>query len=468
MLFSFLFVVIERAIASEEEGITPLGGLTIKETKILQKTPIGSRINFNLNGKSYDATYTGERIIDGKKWHIVVNMEEISETAAGNVGNGIPNGNNSSNSSSSLPQASQNSGTVSASNAAMTAAATKIIYRMFFVSPELDQRISQGQANLSKAQTATQVAIKNYKLEVDKSVQNAATALANLAKELNEASRPLPKSSEFLSNTSSIDFSTSDPVLRQSLTSSYYKIANAEIRTPIDQEVQQLGIAALSVAEFEASNNGDIGAARSAAVAANAYAEFLTSAADLLIGIDPISSFLRDSYELFTGTNCITEESLTDFERALKAVNAGATLVTLGGSPVVMAGVKTISKISQRIKKSRNLEKIFQTAEHLPLSSIENHIPKIASKQLPEEAFNTIKNIDRGPPFPYKQDHTIFGNKEGKLPIKDQGYYREYTVETPNLKDRGSRRIVTGKDGEKYYTDDHYKTFQEIMEEILK
>ena len=40
------------------------------------------------------------------------------------------------------------------------------------------------------------------------------------------------------------------------------------------------------------------------------------------------------------------------------------------------------------------------------------------------------------------------------------GYYREYTVATPGVDDRGARRIVAGDDGEElYWTDDHYGSF---------
>ena len=37
------------------------------------------------------------------------------------------------------------------------------------------------------------------------------------------------------------------------------------------------------------------------------------------------------------------------------------------------------------------------------------------------------------------------------------GYYHEYTVPTPGASNRGTRRIITGKDGEFYYTGDHYE-----------
>ena len=35
---------------------------------------------------------------------------------------------------------------------------------------------------------------------------------------------------------------------------------------------------------------------------------------------------------------------------------------------------------------------------------------------------------------------------------------------TPGVKSRGARRIVAGRGGELYYTDDHYKSFKRVRE----
>ena len=81
---------------------------------------------------------------------------------------------------------------------------------------------------------------------------------------------------------------------------------------------------------------------------------------------------------------------------------------------------------------------------------------------LPREARDTIALIQRGGQYPYRQDNGIFGNREGHLPKKPRGWYREYTVDTPGLSHRGARRIVTGGNppSEWYYTDDHYDSFR--------
>lgn len=81
---------------------------------------------------------------------------------------------------------------------------------------------------------------------------------------------------------------------------------------------------------------------------------------------------------------------------------------------------------------------------------------------LPPEAGDTIVLIQRGGPFPYRQDGGVFGNREGRLPRQPRGWYREYTVDTPGLQHRGARRIVTGgaPPSQWFYTDDHYDSFR--------
>jgi ribonuclease T1 len=86
----------------------------------------------------------------------------------------------------------------------------------------------------------------------------------------------------------------------------------------------------------------------------------------------------------------------------------------------------------------------------------------VALSSLPPEAADTADLIETDGPFPYPEDGTVFQNREGLLPDCETGYYHEYTVETPGSDDRGARRIVTGTDGEHFYTDDHYASFDLI------
>ena len=89
---------------------------------------------------------------------------------------------------------------------------------------------------------------------------------------------------------------------------------------------------------------------------------------------------------------------------------------------------------------------------------------EVSAAELPAEARQTIALIRKGGPFPLQRDGIEFRNFESRLPIMPRGYYREYTVRTPGAKDRGARRIVAGRGGELYYTDDHYTSFRRVKE----
>ncbi|MFI1616814.1 ribonuclease domain-containing protein [Streptomyces lydicus] len=90
-------------------------------------------------------------------------------------------------------------------------------------------------------------------------------------------------------------------------------------------------------------------------------------------------------------------------------------------------------------------------------------MPVVEVGELPVQARDTLRLIDAGGPFPYAQDGTVFGNREGLLPRHPRGYYHEYTVPTPGAPDRGARRLVTGEGHETYYTQDHYRSFRAVL-----
>lgn len=73
-----------------------------------------------------------------------------------------------------------------------------------------------------------------------------------------------------------------------------------------------------------------------------------------------------------------------------------------------------------------------------------------------------VAAIDAGGPFAYRQDGTVFQNRERRLPLHPIGFWREYTVPTPGSPDRGARRLVAGDDDSLFYTRDHYRSFAQI------
>jgi len=95
-------------------------------------------------------------------------------------------------------------------------------------------------------------------------------------------------------------------------------------------------------------------------------------------------------------------------------------------------------------------------------ASVTTGIQDIAAAKLPPQARQTLKLIETGGPYPYRQDGTVFRNRERLLPPEPDGYYREFTVQPQGTSGRGPRRIIAGKNGERYYTPDHYQSFLRI------
>jgi ribonuclease T1 len=93
-----------------------------------------------------------------------------------------------------------------------------------------------------------------------------------------------------------------------------------------------------------------------------------------------------------------------------------------------------------------------------------NIIVDVDAAALPKEARDALALIQRGGPYPYAKDGAVFGNREARLPKQARGYYHEYTVKTPGERTRGARRIIAGKGGEYYYSDDHYNSFRRIRQ----
>ena len=74
----------------------------------------------------------------------------------------------------------------------------------------------------------------------------------------------------------------------------------------------------------------------------------------------------------------------------------------------------------------------------------------------------TIQRIERGEANRHRNDGTTFQNREGRLPRKPNGYYKEYVHPTAGINGPGPQRIIIGKEGEIWYTPDHYNSFQQI------
>jgi guanyl-specific ribonuclease Sa len=76
----------------------------------------------------------------------------------------------------------------------------------------------------------------------------------------------------------------------------------------------------------------------------------------------------------------------------------------------------------------------------------------------------TLDRIKRGERLSFSHDGVVFQNRERRLPQKPAGYYHEFVHPTPSAGGPGPQRIIIGREGETYYTPDHYRTFKRLDE----
>jgi len=79
---------------------------------------------------------------------------------------------------------------------------------------------------------------------------------------------------------------------------------------------------------------------------------------------------------------------------------------------------------------------------------------------------SSIARIERGDRDRHRNDGAIFQNREGRLPSKPRGYYREFVVRTPGMRGVGPQRLVVGRGGDAWYTADHYRSFIRLNIEV--
>jgi ribonuclease T1 len=129
-------------------------------------------------------------------------------------------------------------------------------------------------------------------------------------------------------------------------------------------------------------------------------------------------------------------------------------MARMTGFKLVLTGLLLVSASVTNLVQARGLA----TADDAATVSV---------AELPAQGAQTYGLIRQGGPFPHEKDGVVFGNRERLLPTHQRGYYREYTVRTPGVSHRGTRRIVCGGRPKApdacYYTADHYASFRKIV-----
>ena len=75
----------------------------------------------------------------------------------------------------------------------------------------------------------------------------------------------------------------------------------------------------------------------------------------------------------------------------------------------------------------------------------------------------TVERVDAGRVLSeFRHDGIEFKNIERRLPNKPRGHYREWVHPTKDIRGPGPQRVLSGKEGEMFYTWDHYSHFVKI------
>jgi guanyl-specific ribonuclease Sa len=88
--------------------------------------------------------------------------------------------------------------------------------------------------------------------------------------------------------------------------------------------------------------------------------------------------------------------------------------------------------------------------------------PGSTNNSVDSDLKKTLARIDRGERLRFRNDGSVFENRERRLPKQPLGYYHEWVHPTPGMDGPGPRRIVTGTPPEAWYTPDHYQTFERV------
>ena len=126
-------------------------------------------------------------------------------------------------------------------------------------------------------------------------------------------------------------------------------------------------------------------------------------------------------------------------------------------------GVRTVRTEQQAPAEAPPADGVLRVVESAAIKNYDKVIYRG-----PVDLSATIERIRAGETFPHRNDGSVFGNRERLLPSKPRGYYREYVHPTDGINGPGPQRLVVGKDGDWWYTPDHYASFIQLGTEARR
>jgi hypothetical protein len=365
----FIFIA-QRAGAASTADSDYIGtyASTPEFNQYLSQLQPGDRVVFKIGDKGFEGTYAGKQMVNGVESETAIN---VVETPIGDPSNpqasdttALPD-NHSPNGSAINGQSAD-----STTQHALSAGADTVVYRLIFVSPALEREIGQKEAALRDATSKRTAALEHYQLVVDKGVRAASTELQNLLPKLQRnPALNIPS----IAMTSAVRFPTNDRQTRVRQENVYYRLLNSTMTSPIHVTSRSMGFACLNEANKSLSE-GERSLGDSFLKFSEKYASFLRNGADLLVGIDPVSGLIRDSYEFVSGRNMFTQARLSPTERALRIVMVGVNAVTLGIAGTVEGGFRVAIKAAASIeitgvsKGAKGARELFAVVDGLPFT----------------------------------------------------------------------------------------------------
>ena len=153
------------------------------------------------------------------------------------------------------------------------------------------------------------------------------------------------------------------------------------------------------------------------------------------------------AYDVYDVTKTLTNPNSSNLDKGISIAGAAAGILLPGGG---YSGADDVAGLV-----ARGGDEFVQGAVRVSDLGLD----QVSTQNV----YGTLSRIKNGDTSAFKQDGTVWNNRDGDLPA---GNYREYTIETPGLNHRGERRIVHDVDtGDNYYTGDHYETFKKIEED---
>jgi len=180
--------------------------------------------------------------------------------------------------------------------------------------------------------------------------------------------------------------------------------------------------------------------------------------------LDPM--FISDSYNNMQTKHSTWSEIKFGMDSVLLAVPFLPMITTIEKTGEGVKGsAKSINKLINSV--SDKIGQLFNKISSKLFRKTESTITNVS-----EEATDVLKYIEsKGykATLPGYRGGKIWNNELGDLPIKSEGYYKEWDV-LPKVSGIGSgeQRLITGQGGEVWYTSDHYKTFTQIRDILNK